>query len=87
MSGEPVAWAVAGGLAVQGIAKSAGTCRGDSGGGLITADPTPRLIGIASWTARNCGQSGGPDVFTYVPAYAEWIRDTIGTMSPSLESS
>ena len=80
--GDPATMIAAGGQSARGITRRAGVCEGDSGGGLIVKDAAGhwKLAGIASWQARDCGQADGtPDVFVSVPAFREWINDTIAT--------
>lgn len=51
-------------------------CRGDSGGPLIDASNL-NLVGIASFGSHlnNCN---GPQSFTHVPKYIQWIEDIAG---------
>lgn len=51
------------------------TCNGDSGGPL---NYNGRLVGITSFvSARGC-QSGGPDGFTRITYYLDWIKQNTG---------
>uniref|UniRef100_A0A1L8DQE9 CLIP domain-containing serine protease n=2 Tax=Nyssomyia neivai TaxID=330878 RepID=A0A1L8DQE9_9DIPT len=57
------------------------SCKGDSGGPLMTQDPKSNkgnwyAVGILSFGAR-CGQTDGPDVFTRVSEYPDWISQTV----------
>lgn len=47
-----------------------GSCRGDSGTGLVRSDGV--LIGIVSWGIP-CSK-GYPDVFTRIDVYRDWIN-------------
>jgi len=53
-----------------------GTCKGDSGGALVTS--TGLLLGITSWGVP-CGLGTFPDVFTRVDGYHDWIDETISS--------
>ena len=50
------------------------SCYGDSGGPVI-ADG--RLVGIVSWGSGNCNADNSPGVYTKVPTYHPWIKETI----------
>ncbi len=56
-------------------ADAAKTCRGDSGGPVVSLG---RLAGIVSWGKKTCATDGSPGVYTNVAAYADWIDATIG---------
>ena len=80
--GDPTKMICAGGKKATSVAPEAGTCPGDSGGGLVIGNANDgwELVGISSWTDRRCNDgSGTPDVFVFVPAYADWIDQTIAT--------
>lgn len=55
------------------------SCRGDSGGPLMTVDKTNGqspywyCAGIVSFGPTPCGQAGWPGVYTRVSAYTDWI--------------
>uniref|UniRef100_A0A1A9UFJ1 CLIP domain-containing serine protease n=1 Tax=Glossina austeni TaxID=7395 RepID=A0A1A9UFJ1_GLOAU len=61
------------------------SCRGDSGGPLITLNKSNRirsnyfLAGIVSFGPTPCGLEGWPGIYTWVGKYIEWI---IQTMKP-----
>uniref|UniRef100_A0A1B0FFU3 CLIP domain-containing serine protease n=1 Tax=Glossina morsitans morsitans TaxID=37546 RepID=A0A1B0FFU3_GLOMM len=61
------------------------SCRGDSGGPLITLNKSSRirsnyfLAGIVSFGPTPCGLEGWPGIYTWVGKYIEWI---IQTMKP-----
>ena len=49
------------------------SCQGDSGGPLIcVVGKTPILFGLVSWGDK-CAEPKLPGVYTWVPAYIEWI--------------
>ena len=50
------------------------TCYGDSGGPVI-ADK--KLVGIVSWGSGKCEADKKPSVYTKVPTYYPWIKQTI----------
>jgi secreted trypsin-like serine protease len=62
-----------------GGAKGADSCRGDSGGPLMTVDksnptrPFWYVAGIVSFGPSPCGMEGWPGVYTRVSAYTDWI--------------
>ncbi|KAJ6637209.1 Serine protease easter [Pseudolycoriella hygida] len=68
----------AGQLCAGGI-KGADSCRGDSGGPLMTVDtnnpsrPYWYCAGIVSFGPSPCGMEGWPGVYTRVSAYTDWI--------------
>lgn len=47
-------------------------CKGDSGGPAVDLS-SGELVGIASW-GQDFACSDGPDVFTKVSKYREWIE-------------
>ncbi|XP_067616863.1 serine protease easter isoform X4 [Eurosta solidaginis] len=59
------------------------SCRGDSGGPLISLDNTRRalsyyfLAGVVSFGPTPCGLEGWPGVYTRVSDYMDWIQETI----------
>uniref|UniRef100_T1GZ28 Peptidase S1 domain-containing protein n=1 Tax=Megaselia scalaris TaxID=36166 RepID=T1GZ28_MEGSC len=53
------------------------TCNGDSGGPLVLQS-TGRLIGVTSFVSAAGCQSGGPDGFTRVTYYLDWIKQNTG---------
>ena len=59
-------------------ARTAATCRGDSGGPLLVAgrDGAPVEVGIVSWGSQACDPRI-PQGFTRVSAYADWIAAQI----------
>ena len=60
------------------------TCQGDSGGPLMKFNKTLRqwqLLGIISSGSDDCGSKMQPGIYTYVPAYSNWIRETIARYS------
>lgn len=56
-----------------------GACNGDSGGPLVkrTSSGETELVGIVSWGYTPCATSKYPSVYTYVPAYLDWIEANI----------
>jgi len=49
-------------------------CRGDSGGPLVVnVDGNWTLFGIVSW-GIGCGKAGAPGVYTYIPAFLDFIN-------------
>jgi len=63
--------------------KGADSCRGDSGGPLMTVDisnpsrPYWYCAGIVSFGPSPCGMEGWPGVYTRVSAYTDWISRKI----------
>lgn len=55
------------------------TCNGDSGGPLVLKR-TGRLIGCTSFVSTAGCQSGGPDGFTRVAHYLDWIQNYTGVL-------
>uniref|UniRef100_T1GW63 Peptidase S1 domain-containing protein n=1 Tax=Megaselia scalaris TaxID=36166 RepID=T1GW63_MEGSC len=53
------------------------TCNGDSGGPLVLKS-TGRQIGVTSFVSSAGCQSGGPDGFTRVTYYLDWIKQNTG---------
>ncbi|XP_053946959.1 serine protease easter-like isoform X4 [Anastrepha ludens] len=59
------------------------SCRGDSGGPLISLDNTKKalsyyfLAGVVSFGPTPCGLDGWPGVYTRVGDYMDWIQETI----------
>ena len=60
------------------------SCQGDSGGPLIggPAD-APRLVGIVSYSADQCGEAGYAGVYVRVSAERDWIAATAGLGGPA----
>lgn len=56
------------------LGSGSGTCRGDSGGPIITHN---KLIGVVSWGIRPCG-AGHPDGFTRLSSFLDWIFEVTG---------
>lgn len=50
------------------------TCYGDSGGPVVANGV---LVGIVSWGSGHCGADNKPGVYTKVPRYRNWIKETI----------
>lgn len=63
--------------------KGIDSCRGDSGGPLISLDTTNKvrfyyfLAGVVSFGPSPCGLAGWPGVYTKVGDYVDWIQNTI----------
>ncbi|KAL5292128.1 hypothetical protein ACFFRR_011127, partial [Megaselia abdita] len=53
------------------------TCQGDSGGPLVLA-VNKQLIGVVSFVSTAGCESGGPDGFTRVVGYLDWIKAITG---------
>ncbi|KAL5292129.1 yip7.2 family protein [Megaselia abdita] len=53
------------------------TCQGDSGGPLVLA-VNKQLIGVVSFVSTAGCESGGPDGFTRVVQYLDWIKAITG---------
>jgi secreted trypsin-like serine protease len=56
------------------------SCRGDSGGPLMSTDPNTRnwvTSGVVSIGPQNCGTTGIPGIYTNVKDYVAWIKKTI----------
>lgn len=58
------------------------SCRGDSGGPLMTIDNTAKmpywfLAGIISFGPSPCGQENWPGVYTRVGSFVDWIESKI----------
>jgi len=57
------------------------SCRGDSGGPLMTLDSTDRLnpywylAGVVSFGPSPCGQANWPGVYTRASSYVDWILE------------
>jgi len=51
-------------------------CNGDSGGPLMLVNEPDVQVGIVSFGEENCPK-GGPNVFTRVSNYVEWIKKTV----------
>ncbi len=58
------------------------TCKGDSGGPLISAKGTPRLVGIVSWGKDRCTGDGMPSIYTSVAHYRNWISRAMQITDP-----
>lgn len=59
------------------------SCKGDSGGPLMTPqglrnDARWYVVGIVSIGPRRCGTEGKPAIYTRVGSYVDWIRQVIG---------
>lgn len=59
------------------------TCFGDSGGPVMASG---KLVGIVSWGSGKCSADNKPGVYTKVPTYYPWIKQTICN-SPSTTGS
>jgi len=59
------------------------SCKGDSGGPLMALQNLDgvlswNIIGIISYGFNSpCGSLARPGIYTYVPAYLDWIKETI----------
>ena len=60
------------------------SCRGDSGGPLMTAIDNEKMsekqwiqVGIVSWGLDKCGMKGIPGVYTSVKDYLKWVLDNM----------
>jgi hypothetical protein len=60
------------------------SCQGDSGGPLVggTAE-TPRLVGLVSYSADQCGSPGYAGVYVRVSAERDWIAAAAGLGGPA----
>ncbi|XP_048020030.1 granzyme B(G,H)-like [Megalobrama amblycephala] len=54
-----------------------GTCKGDSGGPLICGGTA---VGITSFGDHHCNSPDGPNVYTKISAYINWINNVIGNV-------
>ena len=61
------------------------TCRGDSGGGLVPATGTPKVVGVVSWGKSRCSGDGNPGAYTRVDRYQGWIKQAMAL--PPMKSS
>lgn len=52
-----------------------GVCNGDSGGPFVIDH---RLVGVTSFVPSTGCENGGPDGFTFVPYYLDWIMQNTG---------
>lgn len=60
------------------------SCQGDSGGPLVGGPPeSPRLVGIVSYSADQCGSPGYAGVYVKVTAEREWIAAAAGLAGPA----
>lgn len=58
------------------------SCRGDSGGPIMTVDrsgaiPYWYLVGVVSFGPSPCGQEGWPGVYTRMGSYIDWIESKV----------
>ncbi|XP_066995228.2 melanization protease 1 isoform X2 [Anabrus simplex] len=55
------------------------SCRGDSGGPLMTADSSGSLVvsGVASYGNNVCGKKGWPGVYTRVSYFTNWVLESL----------
>jgi secreted trypsin-like serine protease len=60
---------------VAGSKDGADSCDRDSGGPAYTAPGEPLLAGIASRALRPDEPCGGGGIYTFAPAYADWLRE------------
>ncbi|KAI0225934.1 Chymotrypsin-like elastase member 3B, partial [Massospora cicadina] len=67
-----------------GIEINTSTCRGDSGGPVLTNDGKT-LVGLVSFGSPNCNTAGA--AFTRIYLFNEWIKDKINLYSLKYESS
>lgn len=63
-------------LCVNGAEKR-GTCIGDSGGPLITANNNA-LVGLTSFSSPKRCATNAPKVFTRIASFTKWIKETTG---------
>lgn len=60
------------------------SCQGDSGGPLVGGSAeAPRLVGIVSYSADQCGSAGYAGVYVRVSAERDWIAATAGIGGPA----
>lgn len=60
------------------------SCQGDSGGPLVGGPAeAPRLVGIVSYSADQCGSAGYAGVYVRVSAERDWIAATAGIGGPA----
>jgi secreted trypsin-like serine protease len=70
--------------AIDAPSDSEGTCNGDSGGPLITAEPgttNPVEIGLTSYGINSC-DTGFPGYFTRADAISSWVDQWIAALAP-----
>lgn len=60
------------------------SCQGDSGGPLVGGPAeSPRLVGIVSYSADQCGSPGYAGVYVRVAAERDWIAGAAGLAGPA----
>jgi secreted trypsin-like serine protease len=56
--------------------QNADSCKGDSGGPVVTLGSNQRLVGVVSWGMPGCKGPRDPGVYTRVASFLDWIRET-----------
>lgn len=64
------------------------SCQGDSGGPLVgNFNGVRKLYGTVAYGSSKCGQGKLFGVYTKVPKYLQWIKDTLEGRAPTSSTS
>jgi len=72
---------IAAGKWVRGKNRYSGACSGDSGGPLFVKNGGYILVGVVSFGAVTCAESGLPTIYTRVSFFNKWINEAILTIN------